>query len=130
MSVDLVRELFGRFNSDDRTAVLELLTEDFVAEIPPSLSAEPDVYEGREGALRYLEAFDGLIDDVHFEPIEFYDERDAVIVELRLTGRGVSSGIEVAQTAAVVVWADGGRVRRMEPFPDLEAARERLERTR
>jgi ketosteroid isomerase-like protein len=128
MSVELVQELFARFNSGDRDSVLELLAEGFVAEIPPTLSAEPDVYEGHEGALRYLEAFEGQLDDVRFEPLEFHEEGPALIVVLRLRGRGASSGIEVVQSAAVIVWTDGGRVARMEPFPDLDAARERLER--
>jgi ketosteroid isomerase-like protein len=128
VSADLVRELFARFNSGDRNSVLELLAEDFVAEVPPSLSAEPDVYEGHEGALRYLEAFDGLLEDVRFEPLEIHEEGPAVIVVLRLTGRGASSGIEVVQSAAVVVWAEGGLVKRMLPSPDIEAARELLRR--
>jgi ketosteroid isomerase-like protein len=126
--LDLVRELFERFNGGDRDAVIELLSEDFVAEVPPSLSAEPDVYEGRAGALRYLEAFDGLLEDVRFEPLEFHEDGEQVIVELVLAGRGVASGIEVAQRAVVIVWVEEGKVRRMQAFPDLEAAREHLRR--
>jgi ketosteroid isomerase-like protein len=125
-SLDLVRELFVRFNGGDREAVIELLAEDFVAEIPPSLSAEPDVYEGRAGALRYLEAFDGLLEDVRFEPLEFHEHGERVIVELLLAGRGVASGIEVAQRAVVIVWVEEGKVKRMQPFPELETAREHL----
>jgi ketosteroid isomerase-like protein len=122
----LVREIFERFNSGDRDAWLELLAEDFVAEVPPSMSAEPDVYEGRAGALRYMEAFDGLLEDVRFEPLEFHEHGDHTIVELLLVGRGVSSGIEVAQRAVVIVSVEEGKVKRMLPFPDLEAAREHL----
>jgi len=125
-SLALVREVFERFNSGDREAALELLAEDFVAEVPPSLSAEPDVYEGHAGALRYLEAFDGLMEDVRFEPLEFHEHGDQTIVELRLVGRGVASGIEVAQRAVVIVWVEDGMVTRMLPFPDLEAARRHL----
>jgi ketosteroid isomerase-like protein len=127
-SLDLVRELFVRFNGGDREAVIELLAEDFVAEIPPSLSAEPDVYEGRAGALRYLEAFDGLLEDVRFEPLVFHEHGERVVVELLLAGRGVASGIEVAQRAVVIVWVEEGKVKRMQPFPDLDAAREHLSR--
>ena len=49
---------------------LELLSEDFVVVVPPSMSAEPDVYEGHAGAIRYFQGFDGLIEDVRFEPLE------------------------------------------------------------
>jgi ketosteroid isomerase-like protein len=127
-SVDLVRELLERFNSGDPQSVLELLSDDFVAEIPPSMSAEPDVYEGHAGALRYLEAFEGLLEDVRFVPLEFHEEGEQVIVDLLLSGRGVSSGIEVDQRSAVVTWIANGKVTRMLPFPDLETARDALRR--
>jgi ketosteroid isomerase-like protein len=126
--VALVRELLERFNRSDRDAIFELLSEDFVAEVPPALSAEPDVYEGHEGARRYLDAFDGLIDDVRFEALDFHVEGEQVIVDLLLKGRGVASGIAVEQRSAVVHWIADGKVTRMDPYPDLEAARAALRR--
>jgi ketosteroid isomerase-like protein len=125
-NVELVRELLERFNRNDRAAMFELLSEDFVAEVPPSLSAEPDVYEGHEGAERYLDAFDGLMDDVRFEVLEYHTEGEQVIVDLLLKGRGAVSGIEVEQRSAVVHWIEGGKVTRMDPYPDVEAARAAL----
>jgi ketosteroid isomerase-like protein len=124
--VELVRELLERFNTGDRAAIFELLSEDFVSEVPPSLSAEPDVYRGHEGARRYLDAFDGLLDEVRFEALEFHVEGEQVIVDLVLKGRGVASGIAVEQRSAVVHWIAGGKVTRMDPFPDIEAARASL----
>jgi ketosteroid isomerase-like protein len=123
--VDLVRELLERFN-DDRGSIHELISEDFVAEIPPSLSAEPDVYEGHAGVRRYMEAFDGLLEDVRFEALEFHVEGEQVIVDLVLKGRGAASGIAVEQPSAVVTWIADGKVTRMDPHPDVEAARAAL----
>jgi ketosteroid isomerase-like protein len=125
-SVEIVRRLFERFDRDGLEAALGLVSEDFVVEIPGSMSAEPDVYEGHDGARRYFAAFDGLIDDVRYEPLELFDEGEAVIVWLRLSGRGSMSGIEVEQHAAVVTRVEGGKVTRMEPHPDLDAARASL----
>ena len=125
-SLETVRQLFERFDPSGLERALELVSEDFVAEVPGSMSAEPDVYEGHEGARRYFAGFDGLIEDVNFEPIEFVEHGDAVIVWLRLTGRGAASGIEVEQHAAVVVRVRDGRVTAMHPHPDMEAAREAL----
>jgi ketosteroid isomerase-like protein len=125
--VDLVRELLERAN-DDRGSIYELISEDFVAEVPPSLSAEPDVYEGHAGVRRYMDAFDGLLDDVRFEVREFHVEGEQVIADLVLKGRGAASGIAVEQRSAVVHWVAGGKVTRMEPYPDLEAARAALRR--
>jgi ketosteroid isomerase-like protein len=125
-SVAVVRELLERFNRGDPDSVIELLADDFIAEVPPTLSAEPDVYEGHEGALRYLRAFEGFLEDVRFVPLEFHDEGEQVIVELLLRGRGAASGIEVEQRAVVVTWVEQGKVRRMQPVLDLEAARREL----
>jgi ketosteroid isomerase-like protein len=124
--VELVRELLERFNGDDLDAIYELLAEDFVADIPPSMSAEPDVYEGHAGARRYMEAFDGLIADVRFEALEYHLVGDHVIVDLLLKGRGVTSGIAVQQRAAAVHRVAGGKVTRIDPYPDVESAREAL----
>jgi ketosteroid isomerase-like protein len=126
-NVDLVREALRRIN-DDRESVFELLAEDFVSEIPPSLSAEPDVYEGHAGVRRYLDAFEGLIEDVRFVPLAFHDEGEQVIVELLLTGRGMASGIEVEMPSAVVHWVEDGKIKRILPFPDLESAHDALRR--
>ena len=114
--------------SQSNVELVRELLERFVAEVPPSLSAEPDVYEGHAGVRRYMDAFEGYLDEVRFVPLEFHEEGEQVIVDLLLKGRGTVSGIEVEQRSAVVHWIEDGKVTRMEPFPDLDAAREALRR--
>jgi ketosteroid isomerase-like protein len=123
-NLEIVRALLDRFGSGDLDALLEVVSADFVMEVPPSMSAEPDVYEGREGALRYLRGFDGMLEDVRFEALELIEEGEHVIAMMRLTARGVASGIEVAQLAAAVITLDQGKVMRIDSYPDLETARE------
>jgi ketosteroid isomerase-like protein len=125
-SLATVHRLFERFEPEGLDAALELISEDFVVEIPGSMSAEPDVYEGHDGARRYFAGFDGLIEGVRFEPLEFIEEADVVIVWLRLTGRGAASGIAVEQYAAVIAWVEDGKVTRMEPHVDVDEARAAL----
>jgi ketosteroid isomerase-like protein len=119
-NVEVVRELYERINGDDPDSIYELLSEDFRAEVPPSLSTERHA-----GVRRYMDAFDGL-DDVRFEVLELHLEGDQVIVDLVLKGRGAASGIPVEQRSAVVHWVAGGRVTRMDPHPDVETARASL----
>jgi ketosteroid isomerase-like protein len=128
--VAVVRRLFERFSDGRLEAAIELLSDDLVVVIPPSLSAEPDVYEGHDGARRYFAGFEGLMDDVRWELLEVIDEGDVVSVQLRLVGRGVASGIEVQLHAATVHWLENGKITRIEAHPDLEAARASLRRTR
>jgi len=118
--------MYEHFRPDDPESALEFLSEDFSGEVPASMSAEPDVYEGHEGALRYMRGFEGLMEDVRFEPLEMFEHGERVIVVLRLVGRGATSGIEVDQHFAVVHEVEDGKVKRMDPYPDIEAAREAL----
>jgi len=124
--VETVRLLYERVNDGGIEAAIGLIAEDFVAEVPPSMSAEPDVYRGHEGVRRYFAGFEGLMEDVRFDPIEFVEEADAVIVWMRFSGRGVTSGIDVAQFAAVIQRVRDGKVTLMEAHPDMDAARAAL----
>jgi ketosteroid isomerase-like protein len=125
-SSETVRLLYERVNEGGVEAAMDLIAEDFVASVPPSMSAEPDVYEGHEGVRRYFAGFEGLLEDVRFEPLEFVEEDEAVIVWMRFTGRGATSGIDVAQFAAVVQRVRDGKVTWMEAHPDMDAARAAL----
>lgn len=124
--VDVVRQMFERFSAGGVEAALELISENASFEVPGDMSAEPDVYEGHDGARRYFAGFDGLIEDVRFEALEVDDAGDALIVWIRLSGRGAASGIDVEQHAAILVWLEGGKVVRLRPYPDMDAAREAL----
>jgi ketosteroid isomerase-like protein len=125
-NVEVVRELYERINGDDPDSIYELLSEDFRAEVPPSLSAEPDVYEGHAGVRRYMDGFQGHLDDVRFEVLELLLEGERVIVDMLVKGRGAVSGIEVQQASAVVHTIVDGKVARMDVHPDVEAARASL----
>jgi ketosteroid isomerase-like protein len=125
-SAETVNRLFERFDRDGLEPALDLISEDFVVEVPGSMSAEPDVYKGHDGARRYFAGFDGLMEEVRFEPIEIVEQGDALIVWLRLSGRGAASGIEVEQHAAAVTWVEDGKVARMELYTDMDGAREAL----
>jgi ketosteroid isomerase-like protein len=122
-SAQTVRELFERFAGGSLDDALELLAEDFVLTVPPSMSAEPDAYEGHEGARRYFAGFDGLMHELTFEPLEIVEEHGLVIAWMRFGGRGVASGIDVVQYAAVIAQVEDGKVVRMESHPDMETAR-------
>jgi ketosteroid isomerase-like protein len=125
-NVQVVRELYQRVNGDAPGSIYELLSEDIRAEVPPSLSAEPDVYEGHAGVRRYMDGFQGYIDDVRFEVLEVLLEGEWVIVDMLVKGRGAASGIQVEQASAVVHTIIDGKVARMDVHPDVETARASL----
>jgi ketosteroid isomerase-like protein len=125
-NVEVVRRLFDRFGEGGIEAALDGLHEDLVIEIPPDLSAEPDTYRGHDGARRYFAGFEGMLEDVRYEPIELIPEGDRVLARVRLGGRGVSSGLDVELESVVVHELSGGLVTWMRPYPDMESARAAL----
>jgi ketosteroid isomerase-like protein len=120
---EIVRELFDRFYGAGLEHALELLAVDVVLTIPPSMSAEPDSYEGHAGARRYFDGFEGSIEGLSFEALDIEEHDGVVIAWMRFRGRGASSGIEVEQYAAVLCRVEDGKVVRMESHPDMETAR-------
>jgi ketosteroid isomerase-like protein len=121
----VVREFFDLFARGGVDAALERVAPDAVLVVPPSMSAEPDTYEGHEGARRYFQGFDGVIDDVSFcvrELVEATDETALVVLEVR--GLGAESRIPIALDAVLECRLRDGRIARLIAHPDLESARE------
>jgi ketosteroid isomerase-like protein len=122
-NVEVVRALFERFAAGGVDPTLELFHEDLLIEIPPDMSAEPDTYHGREGARRYFQGFEGMIEDVRYEAREIIPIGDRVLACARMSGTGVSSGLDVALDAFVLHEFEDGLIKRMRPYPDEESAR-------
>jgi ketosteroid isomerase-like protein len=125
-NVEVVRRLFELYASGGIEAALEVLDERLVIVIPPAMSAEPDSYHGHEGARRYFDGFEGMLEDIRYEALELIPEGEHVLARARLAGRGVSSGLEVELESVVVHTVEGGKITRIEPHTDLESARESL----
>jgi ketosteroid isomerase-like protein len=121
-NVEVVQQLFERFAEGGIEPTLELFSEDVVIEIPPDMSAEPDEYHGHDGVRRYFAGFDGMIEDVRYEAIELTPVGDRVLAHVRLSGRGASSGLDVALEPYVMHELAAGKIVRIRPYPDLEAA--------
>ncbi len=121
-NVEIVRRLFDLYDERGVEAVLEVMDENVLIEIPADMSAEPDSYHGHDGVRRYFAGFDGMIEDVRYEAIEVVPVGDHVLAEAHLSGRGASSGLDVGIGAFVVHELVGGRIVRMRPYPDRESA--------
>jgi ketosteroid isomerase-like protein len=121
-NLDVVQRLFDQYAEGGVEAVLDGADENIVIEIPPDLSAEPDVYHGHDGVRRYFAGFEGMLDDVRYEAIDLKTVGDAVLVYSRLSGRGVSSGLDVNLEVYVVHELAEGKITRIRPYPDRESA--------
>ena len=124
--LELVKRLFAAFAKGHIDAITEFIADDFVLVVPPSMSAEPDTYEGPEGARRYMDAFDGVLEDVRFHADELRAEEGCVLALVRVTGRGATSGLPVELEAASIIRIRDGQIASIESHPDLATARKAL----
>ena len=125
-NVEIIRRGFEGVNRVGMEALLDLMHPDFEATVSPELSVEPDTYRGEEGMRRYFAAFEGVMEDVHFDADELIGSGDKVFVSMRLTAKGMGTGIEVEQRAYQVWTMRDGKALRADSFGDrsdaLEAA--------
>jgi ketosteroid isomerase-like protein len=121
-NVDLIRQGFEDLAAEGYEAMLPLIASDFELTTPPGLAAEPDTYRGPEGLTRYFESFYEAMDEIRFDPEEFQEIGDWVVVPFLLTAKGRTTGL-VAEQRAVMAWKlRDGKAVRLEVFPELEGA--------
>jgi ketosteroid isomerase-like protein len=81
---------------------------------------------GIEAVQRYIESFANYWEEIRFEPLEYIDAGDRVVVTARLVGLGKHSGVAVERTWFYVWTVKNGKALRMDGYADrteaLEAA--------
>ena len=71
---------------------------------------------GIDAVRRYMESFARYWEEIRFEPTEFVDAGDQVVVVARLMGRGKGSGVDVEREWAYVWTVSAGKVVRMDGY--------------
>jgi ketosteroid isomerase-like protein len=127
-NVEVIRQGFADLAADGYEAMLPLIAPDFELTTPAGLAAEPDTYRGPEGMTRYFESFYEAMDEIRFEPREFREIGDWVVVPFLLTARGRSTGLTAEQEAVMAWKLRDGRAVRLEVFAELEEALAAVER--
>jgi len=120
--VAAVQRVLDAFSSGDMDRILALIASDFVATIPPALSAEPDTYRGHDGVRRYFQTFTEAMSDIRFEGERFWDAGDAVVAAVRMTARGRQTAIMVEQLIGQVWRMRDGRAASVQSYPSMPAA--------
>ncbi len=121
-AVELLREAFEAFNSEDVDRIVAVTAADFEGVVPPELSAEPDTYRGHSGIRRYFESFQEVMDDIRFELDEFWEAGESVVAVVRLTAKGRQTEIAVEQRLAQVWTVRDGKIRRAYAYTSLAEA--------
>ena len=128
-NVELLRQGFAEFARGDVEAVLERMDPDidWHPALLPILGME--TIRGREALRKFLtrDLFEEGFDEFRADPVSYEDlGGDAVLVTVRYTGRGKSSGLEFDQTYASLYRIRGGKTMSMRDYSTraeaLEAA--------
>ncbi|MEA2202046.1 MAG: uncharacterized protein QOI89_2642 [Solirubrobacteraceae bacterium] len=121
-NVEIVREVFKDFNSEDIGRIVAAVHPELEVVIPPEVSAEPDTYLGPEGIRRYFQSFQDVMDEIRFEPERLWDAGDSVVVSLRVTAKGRQTAIPVEQRSAGVWSIRDGQIIRVRSYASLAEA--------
>jgi ketosteroid isomerase-like protein len=121
-NVDIVRGWFEEFERNGIDAVIDYVHPEFEGVVPATLSVEPDTYRGREGAQRYVDSFNDVMDEIRFVPEEFIAVGDNVVVPMHVVAKGKETGIEVEQHAVQVWTVKDGLALRVEAYATREDA--------
>ena len=116
------RAALAAFGTGDLDRLVRLFHPDFVGVVPPELSAEPDTYRGHAGIRRYLESFREYVDGLRFVPEDVIDAGDAVVVAMRIEGRGRGSGVPFEQRLANRITVRDGLIDSMTAYTTVDEA--------
>jgi ketosteroid isomerase-like protein len=121
-SVEVVRQIFAAFNSEDIDLILAFTHPDFEVEVPPDLSTEPDTYRGHDGMRRYWESFRDAMEEIRFEPERVWDAGQVVVVAMHVTAKGRRTAISVEQRIAGLWTICNGKAIRVRVYVSLSEA--------
>ena len=120
-NVEVVRSALLAFNRSD-TRWGEHWVEDCEFVSMTAGQIEGATYRGHDGLRRYAEDRLDAWEELRFEPDEFIEAGERVVVVGLLTGRGRGSGVPVEQRMAGVCELRGGKIARLHAEADVERA--------
>jgi ketosteroid isomerase-like protein len=120
-NIAIVRRCFEGWNRQD-TSVVEALSHPDVEIDLSARSLNPDVYRGHSGVERLISEVLEIWEEFAFEPEEFVDAGDRVVVIVRARGRGKGSGATADQRIGQVWTLRDGKVAHFRLYVDPNEA--------
>jgi uncharacterized protein len=93
-NIEIVREGYEHFNRGDIGWMVERMTPD-ISWTDSTVIPGAKTYHGTDEVRTYLESFDRIWEEARFEPEEFREHSDKVLVLARFVARGRQSGADV-----------------------------------
>jgi uncharacterized protein len=120
-NVEMMREGYDALAREDMEAILELLDPEIEIHDRPE-APDARTYHGHEGALTALGLNLDAFEEFRLEPERFIGGGEQVVVILRLSGRGKTSGIPVEDRIAHHWSIRDGKAVRLQVFSDPSEA--------
>src|ERR1700682_1033223 len=98
-NVEVVRAIYDGWLRGDMA--LDKFDPEIAMVESKTIPGAPSAY-GIDSVRRYIESFPSYWAEIRFEPQEYIEAGDQVVVVARLVGRGKKSGVEVTRTWAYV----------------------------
>jgi ketosteroid isomerase-like protein len=137
-NVALVRRNYEVINSIGRTGEEfldpEEIAPDLWARLAPDFELhgrsdipDPKIYRGRDETKEFWRMLQEVWAELRWEPLEFTDLGDAVLVETRIVALGRGSDLRIEADETDVFWFREGDIVRLQGFPTKAAALEAVQ---
>jgi uncharacterized protein len=111
-NVEVARKILDAVNRRDAEAMLPYADPEIDLQSPIIGGVEGNTYHGHQGVRDWIAETDAAFEELRFEPEEFRDLGDDVLIIGRLHARGRESGVEIDSPSAWLgTFRDGKGVR-------------------
>ena len=118
-NVEIVRRAYDALRQGEHTAFFAALDPEIELVLPEG-GMNAGTRQGAHEVRRFLEGYFESFENFQIVAEEFFETGDRVVAFLHQSGRGRASGVEIETRFAHVLTLRGGKVRRVEAFPDRE----------
>jgi ketosteroid isomerase-like protein len=119
-NVELVRRFYELLSAGDFDACSELLAPEF--ELVQPLLPDGGSYHGLSGFQRWAQGLVDAWEEIRWEPEQFLDGGEFVVVPIRIVTRGVHTSIEQVAHRFQVIRVSGTRIAFATGYEQLEPA--------
>jgi ketosteroid isomerase-like protein len=107
-NAEIVRAIYQTWARGDTNGLLEL-TDPEIRLYTRASHPDATVFLGHDGLLKILELDSAIFEEIRYEPHEFVELGDHVLVPVHQAGRGKASGVLIDQDIVTVWRLAGGR---------------------
>lgn len=118
-NVEIVRRAYEAWDQGVYPEFIAMLDAEIELVLPKG-GLNEGTQRGHGAVRQVLESYVESFENLRVEPEQFFDNEDRVVVFVRISGQGRGSGVQLEVRPAHVLTLRGGKVRRLEAFPERE----------